>query len=252
LDFCALPCEASGQLLCASSGRNTLQSTARKYKTVTRSQRETQHIRMPGASSPVAPFNWIQARALAYNPNSAWTRIDARRSDYEVIVIAQPMSRDHRHLGWLQGAGVGLTAAIAGTLTLITVSAIGGRGLAILDAVGMGPWPSAVRALTGASPAVSYLLSHTTLYLLAGITALALARVADRLPILLIGLVLVILVMEFAYLVVMTGWQAAGHFDGPTWQSVLLAHVVANLFLLIGILWVHPSLRLAFRRAYQE
>ena len=108
-------------------------------------------------------------------------------------MTAQPMSRHHPHPAWLQGAAVGLTAAILGTLTLITVGAIGGRGLAILDAVGRGPWPSAVHALTGATPAVSYLLSHTTLYLLAGIVALAVARVADRLPVLLTGLLLVIM-----------------------------------------------------------
>jgi hypothetical protein len=99
---------------------------------------------------------------------------------------------------------------------------------------------------------VSYLLSHTALYLLAGIVALAIARLADRLPILLTGLLLVIIVVEFGYLVVMTGWQAAGHFDGPTWQAVLIAHLVANLVLPVGVLWVHPSLRLDFRRAYQE
>jgi hypothetical protein len=167
-------------------------------------------------------------------------------------MTAQPMSRIHRQPGWLQGAAVGLTAAVAGTLALIIVGTIGGRGMGILDAVGMGPWPSAVHALTGASPAVSYLLSHTTLYLLAGIVALAIARLADRLPVLLTGLLLFIMVIEFGYLVVMTGWQATGHFDGLTWQAVLIAHVVANLFLLIGILWVHPSLRLDFRRAYQE
>ncbi len=167
-------------------------------------------------------------------------------------MTAQPMPRIDRQPGWLQGAAVGLTAAIAGSLALITVGEIGGRGLAILDAVGMGPWPSAVHALTGASPAVSYLLSHTVLYLLAGIVALALARVADRLPVLLTGLLLVILVIEFAYLVVMTGWRATGRFDGLTWRSVLIAHVVANMVLAIGTLWVHPSLRLAFRRAYQE
>jgi hypothetical protein len=167
-------------------------------------------------------------------------------------MTAQPMSGIHRQPAWLQGAAVGLTAAIAGSLALIAVGAIGGRGLAILDSVGMGPWPSAVRDLTGASPAVSYLLSHTTLYVLAGIVALALARVADRLPVLLTGLLLVILIIEFSYLVVMTGWRAMGRFDGLTWQSVLIAHVVANVFLLTGILWVHPSLRSAFRRAYQE
>jgi hypothetical protein len=169
-----------------------------------------------------------------------------------MTMTSQPMPRAHRHPGWLQGAAVGLIAAIAGTITLIAVGAIGGRGVAILSAVGMGPWPSAVRALTGASPAVSYLVSHTTLYLVAGIVALGVARIADRLPVLLTGLLLVILVIEFAYLVVMTGWQATGHFDDLTWRSVLIAHVIANVFLLIGILWVHPSLRSAFRRAYQE
>jgi hypothetical protein len=166
-------------------------------------------------------------------------------------MTAQSISRHHPHPGWLQGAAVGLIAAIAGTITLIALGAIGGRGTAILDSVGMGPWPSAVRALIGASPAVSYLVSHTTLYLLAGIIALAVARVADRLPVLLTGLVLAILVIEFGYLVVMTGWQETGHFDDLTWRSVLIAHVVANLFLLMGILWVHPSLKLDFRRGYE-
>jgi hypothetical protein len=165
---------------------------------------------------------------------------------------SQSMIRTHRGLGWLQGTAVGLTAAIVGTITLIAVGAISGRGATILGAVGMGPWPSAVRALTGASPGVSYLVSHTTLYLLAGIVALAVARVADRLPVLLTGLLLVILLIEFGYLVVMTGWQATGHFDDLTWRSVLVAHVVANVALLIGILWVHPSLKLALRRAYED
>jgi hypothetical protein len=132
------------------------------------------------------------------------------------------------------------------------MGAIDSRGAAILGAVGMGAWPLAVRAVTGASPAVSYLVSHTTLYLVAGIVALGVARVADRLPVLLSGLLLVILVIEFAYLVVMTGWQATGHFDNLTWRSVLISHVVANVSLLIGILWVHPSLKLAFRRANEE
>ena len=167
-------------------------------------------------------------------------------------MTARAMSRDHRYPGWLQGAGVGLIAAVAGTVTLVLVGAIGGRGLAILGAVGMGAWPSAVRAVTGASPAVSYLVSHTTLYLLAGIVALGVARVADRLPVLLSGLTLVILLIEFGYLVVMTGWQASGRFDGLTWRSVLVAHLVANVCLLIGILWVHPSLTMAFRRANEE
>ena len=165
---------------------------------------------------------------------------------------AQPVSQDHRYPVWLQGALVGVTAAIAGIIILLVMGVIGGSGVAILSAVGMGPWPSVVRALTGASPAVSYVVSHTTLYLIAGIVALTLARIADRLPVLLIGLVLFTLVVEFVYLEVMTGWQATGRFDVPTWRSVLIAHVVSNGVLLIGTLWVHPSLRAAFRRAYVE
>jgi len=167
-------------------------------------------------------------------------------------VSAQPLSGADRYPGWLQGAAVGLVAAIAGTIILIAVGALGGRGTAILGQVGMGLWPTAVRSLTGASPAVSYLISHTTLYLVAGIVALALARTADRLPILLTGLVLVILVIEFAYLVVMTGSRATGRFDDLTWRSVLIAHLAANVFLLIGTLWVHPTLKAAFQRSNDE
>jgi len=167
-------------------------------------------------------------------------------------MTSQSVSRVHPYPGWLQGILVGLVAGVVGTLTLIIVGALSGRGLDILAGVGMGPWPSAVRAVTGASPAVSYILSHTTLYLLAGIVGLALARVADRIPVLLTGLLLLLIVVEFGFLVVMTGWQAGGHFDQVTWRAVLIAHAVADVFLVLGIVRVHPSLRQAFRRAYQE
>jgi hypothetical protein len=153
---------------------------------------------------------------------------------------------------WPHGALVGLAAAVVGTFTLLTVGVVNGQGLEILAQVGKGPWPSLVRAITGASPSLSYIVSHTTLYLLAGIVALAIARVADRIPVLLTGLLLLIIVVEFGFLFVMTGWEAAGHFDAATWRAVLIAHVMADVFLVIGILRVHPSLRQAFRRAYQE
>jgi hypothetical protein len=167
-------------------------------------------------------------------------------------MTTQSIARVHSAPGWLQGSAVGLAAAAVGTLALITVGTVSGRGLDILAAVGMGPWPSAVRALTGASPAVSYLISHTTLYLLAGIVGLALARVADRTPVLLTGLLLLIIVVEFGFLFVMTGWQAAGRFDQVTWRAVVIAHAVADIVLVLGIVRVHPSLRQALRRAYQE
>lgn len=158
---------------------------------------------------------------------------------------------DGRQPEWLHGVFIGLAAAAVGTITLITAGAVSGRA-EILASAGKGPWPSLVRAITGASPSLSYVVSHTTLYLLAGIVALAIARVADRVPVLLTGLLLVILVIEFSFLVVMTGWTALGHFDTVTWRAVLIAHAVADVFLVIGILRVHPSLRQAFGRAYQE
>lgn len=167
-------------------------------------------------------------------------------------MTTRSISRVHPAPDWLQGAAVGLAAAAVGTLALITVGTLSGRGPDLLAAVGMGPWPSAVRAVTGASPALSYVISHTTLYLLAGIVGLAVARVADRIPVLLTGLLLIILVIEFSFLVVMTGWQSVGHFDQATWRAVVIAHAVADVFLFLGIVRVHPTLRQAFRRAYQD
>jgi hypothetical protein len=87
----------------------------------------------------------------------------------------------------LHGALVGLVAAVAGLLTLLALGAALGRGLDILTDVGGGPWPSAVRAAAGTSPATSYLISHTTLYLLAGIVAMFVAAIADRVPVVLTG-----------------------------------------------------------------
>jgi hypothetical protein len=159
---------------------------------------------------------------------------------------------DNQQPEWPHGALVGLAAAAVGTFVLVTVGAVSGQGLEILARVGKGPWPSLVRALTGASPSLSYIVSHTTLYLLTGIVALVIARLADRIPVLLTGLFLLIIVVEFGFLFVMTGWQAAGHFDEATWRAVLIAHAMADVFLVIGIMRVHPSLRQAFRRAYQE
>jgi len=161
-----------------------------------------------------------------------------------------------KDVGWrahlLNGALVGLAAALAGSLTLLAVGAASGRGLDILTDVGGGPWPSAVHAVAGTSPATSYLISHTTLYLLAGIVALFVASVADRVPVVLTGLLLVVLGIELAYLVVMTAWQAIGRFDPTTWRAIVIAHAVADLVLLLGAIRAHPTIRQAWRRAYQD
>jgi len=74
----------------------------------------------------------------------------------------------------------------------------------------MAALPSAVRAVTGLSASLSYLLSHALLYLLAGVVALALAGLADRVPPLVAGLLLVIIIIEFGFLVFTTESQASG------------------------------------------
>jgi hypothetical protein len=155
----------------------------------------------------------------------------------------------HRKPEWLYGALVGIVAAVAGTATLLGVGAAAGRGLDTLTNVGAGPWPSLVRSVTGAPPALSYLLSHTTLYLLAGLAGIAVARLADRVSVVLAGLAVLVLVIEYGFIVVMAQWQGTGRFDWVTWRSVVYAHAVADICLLLGIIRVHPSIRAALERA---
>jgi MFS superfamily sulfate permease-like transporter len=162
--------------------------------------------------------------------------------------VGSPMPRRFR---WADGVLVGLVAAIISTLILLLAGALSGRGLQILGDAGMAALPSAVRAATGVSASLSYLLSHTLLYLLAGVVALALVGLADRLPPLVTGLLLVIIIIEFGFLVFTTQSQAAGRVDGVTWRSLLIAHAVGDIVFALGIVRMHPSLRQALVRGYE-
>ena len=164
----------------------------------------------------------------------------------ERIVI--PMRRRSR---WTYGVLVGLDAAVISTLILILAGALSGRGFHILADAGMAALPSMVRAATGISAALSYLLSHTLLYMLAGVVALALAGLADRLPPLVTGLVLVIIIIEFGFLVLTTEGQALGRFDVVTWRSLLIAHAIGDIAFAFGIVRAHPSLRQALVRGFE-
>jgi hypothetical protein len=88
--------------------------------------------------------------------------------------------RSRARLGFISlltdGVLVGLVAAISGTLILLLAGVVSGRGLHILTDAGMAGLSSTLRAAVGVSPALSYLLCHTILYLLAGVVGLALAR----------------------------------------------------------------------------
>jgi hypothetical protein len=156
-----------------------------------------------------------------------------------------------RRFRWTDGVRVGLVAAIASTLILFLAGALSGRGLQILGDAGMAALPSAVRAATGVSASLSYLLSHTLVYLLAGVVTLALVGLADRLPPLVTGLLLVIIIIEFGFLVFTTQSQAAGRLDEVTWRSLLIAHAVGDVVFALGIVRAHPSLRQALVRGYE-
>ena len=149
------------------------------------------------------------------------------------------------------GVLVGLVAAIVSTLILLLAGALSGRGLGLLSDAGMAALPSTVRAATGASAALSYLLSHTLVYLLAGIVALKLAGLADRLPPLMAGLLLVVIIIEFGFLVFTTESQASGRIDAVTWRSLLIAHAIGDIAFAFGIVRAHPSLRQALVRGFE-
>jgi hypothetical protein len=152
---------------------------------------------------------------------------------------------------WTNGVLVGLVAAITSTLILLLAGGLSGRGWHILGDAGMGALPSAVRLATGLSAPLSYFLSHTLVYLLAGVVALALVGLTDRLPPLVTGLVLVTIIIEFGFLVFTTESQASGRVDEVTWRSLLIAHAVGDVIFALGILRAHPTLRQVLVRGYE-
>jgi hypothetical protein len=167
----------------------------------------------------------------------------------EVVGMAHnnPRSRSRA----TDGLVVGLIAAAVSTLILLLAGALSGRGLHILADAGMAVLPSGVRAATGASAPLSYLLSHTLLYLLAGVMALALTSLADRLPPLVAGLLLVIIIFEFGFLMLTTETRASGRIDDVTWRSLLIAHAIGDLIFALGILRAHPSVRQTVVRGFE-
>jgi hypothetical protein len=162
-----------------------------------------------------------------------------------VVVSARRRARS------IDGVLVGLAAAIVSTLILLLAGALSGRGLHLLTDAGMAALPSAVRAATGASAPLSYLLSHTLVYLVAGIVALKLAGLADRVPPLMAGLLLAIIIIEFGFLVFTTESRASGGIDAVTWRSLLIAHAIGDIAFAIGIVRAHPSLRQDLVRGFE-
>lgn len=156
-----------------------------------------------------------------------------------------------RRSQWKDGVAIGLVAAAVSTLILLLAGAWGGRGFPILADAGMAELPAEVHRVIGLSASLSYLLSHTAVYLVAGVVALALAGLTDRFPPLVTGLLLVIIIIEFGFLVFTTESWASGGIDAVTWRSLLIAHVVGDVVLALGVLRAHPSIRHALVRGYE-
>jgi hypothetical protein len=163
-------------------------------------------------------------------------------------IVVEPTRRRHR---WTDGVLIGLRAAIVGTVVLLLAGALVGRGFDILADAGRGVLPSVVHWATGVSAALSYLLSHTLLYMVAGIVILALVGLPDRLPPLITGLVLGAVLIEFGFFMLTTESHALGRVDATTWRALLIAHAAGDLVFLFGIVRAHPSVRQALVRGYE-
>jgi hypothetical protein len=77
------------------------------------------------------------------------------------------------------------------------------------------------------------------------------AGLVARLPPRVTGLFLVIIIIEFGFLVSTTESLAAGRLAEVTWRSLLIAHVMGDIALAVGIVRAHPSLRQALVRGYE-
>jgi hypothetical protein len=162
------------------------------------------------------------------------------------------MSQNGMPVSWKPGVLIGLGAAGASTLTLLVIGVVSDRGLHLVTDAGMGGFPTLLRAITGTSPALSYLIAHAALYLLAGVGVLALARLVDRVPAFITGVVLLGIVIEMGFLVFTTEGGAMGRFDQSTWRALLIAHAVGDLTLVLGLVRVHPRLRRLLVRGYDD
>jgi hypothetical protein len=156
-----------------------------------------------------------------------------------------------RRFRWTDGVLIGLTAGAVSTLVLLVAGAVSGRGLSILSDAGSTGFPTILSAATGLAAAPSYIVSHTLLYLLAGLVGLRLVSLADRVPPLVTGLVLVILILEFGFLVFTTEGRADGRIDQVTWRSLLIAHALGDIVFALATVRVHPTVRQVLVRGYE-
>jgi hypothetical protein len=156
-----------------------------------------------------------------------------------------------RRLRWPSGILIGLAGAVTGVVVLLATGLLTGRGTSLITDAGARMLPHGLAAGTGLSPAAAYLIVHTAFYLAAGIAAVILARVADRFPPAMTGLVFVMIIVEFGFLVFSTETVAQHVIDGFAWGAFLAAHGAADVVFALLLLQAHPSLMRDLREGYE-
>jgi hypothetical protein len=154
-------------------------------------------------------------------------------------------------LRWPSGILIGLLGAATGAGVLLLAGRLTGRGDSLITDAGARALPHALAAGTGLSPAAAYLIIHTAFYLAAGMAAVLLARVADRFPPVMTGLVFVMIIVEFGFFVFSTEAAAQHRIDGFAWGAFLVAHGVAGAVFALVLLRAHPSLLRDLREGYE-
>lgn len=156
-----------------------------------------------------------------------------------------------RLLRWSSGIRIGLIAAATGVLVLLIVGLLTGQGDALITEAGARMLPAGLAAATGLSRGVAYLVVHTLFYLAAGMAAVVLARVADRVPAVMTGLVLAMICIEFGFLDFSTEALAQSRIEMFAWRALLMAHGAADVVFAFLVFRAHPSLLNDLREGYE-
>jgi hypothetical protein len=156
-----------------------------------------------------------------------------------------------QRLRWTSATLIGLASAATGVIVLLASGLLAGRGASLIADAGARMIPHALAQGTGLSSAAAYLTVHTAFYLAAGLAAVIVTRMADRVPATMTGLVIVMIIVEFAFLEFSTQTLAQGRIDELTWRALLFAHAAADVVFALLLLRVHPSLRQDLMKGYE-
>jgi hypothetical protein len=156
-----------------------------------------------------------------------------------------------RRLRWSSGLLIGLIGAATGVLVLFLAGLLTGQGDGFVTQAGARLLPHGLAARTGLSPIAAFLVVHAAFYLIAGLAAVVVTRVVDRAPAVITGLILVIIIIEFGFLVLSTTAIASGRIDLSAWRAILLSHGAADVVFALLVVRAHPSLLQDLRDGYE-